>query len=44
MEKNINNAVFENFMKKNEYKINFENKKTVAGYLSFHRYSDLWVK
>ena len=26
MEKNINNAVFENFMKKNEYKINFENK------------------
>ena len=26
MEKNINNAVFEDFMKKNEYKINFENK------------------
>ena len=26
MKKNINNAVFEDFMKKNEYKINFKNK------------------
>ena len=25
-------------------KLIFENKKTVAGYLSFNRYSDLWVK